>query len=103
MDEKNTKGAVSISDVEYVAKLARLEFNDEQKQKLTHDLNDILKYVDKLSQVDTENVDISISAYPMYNKLRDDEVKESMSREEVLSGAPEKDEGYIKVPTIIEE
>lgn len=94
--------AVSIKDVEYVAKLARLKFNDQEKEKFTHELNDILKYVEKLSEVDTEGVDISISAYPMYNALREDEVKPSMDRKTVLENAPDSGYGYFKVPKVIE-
>lgn len=94
--------AVSIKDVEYVAKLARLKFNDQEKEKFTHELNDILKYVEKLSEVDTEGVDISISSYPMYNALREDEVQPSMDRKTVLENAPDSGYGYFKVPKVIE-
>lgn len=94
--------AVSIKDVEHVAKLARLKFNDQEKEKFTHELNDILKYVEKLSEVDTEGVDISISSYPMYNALREDEVQPSMDRKTVLENAPDSGYGYFKVPKVIE-
>jgi aspartyl-tRNA(Asn)/glutamyl-tRNA(Gln) amidotransferase subunit C len=94
--------AVSIKDVEYVAKLARLKFNDQEKEKFTHELNDILKYVEKLSEVDTEGVDISISSYPMYNALREDEVMPSLDRKTVLENAPDSGYGYFKVPKVIE-
>jgi aspartyl-tRNA(Asn)/glutamyl-tRNA(Gln) amidotransferase subunit C len=94
--------AVTIKDVEYVAKLARLEFDDVQKEKFTHELNDILKYVEKLSEVDTDNVDISISSYPMYNALREDEEKLSLDRETILKNAPDREAGYFKVPKVID-
>lgn len=98
----NNKNGVTINDVEYVAKLARLEFDEEEKQKLTVDLNNILKYIEKLSEVDTDNVEISISGYKMYNALRDDEIKPSMNIKNIMMNAPESVDGFIKVPTIIE-
>lgn len=94
--------AVTIKDVEYVAKLARLEFDESEKEKFTHELNDILKYVEKLSEVNTDDVDISISSYPMYNALREDEEKPSLDREVVLKNAPQREAGYFKVPKVIE-
>lgn len=94
--------AVTIKDVEYVAQLARLEIREEDKERFTNELNNILKYVEKLSEVDTDNVDISIGAYPVFNALRDDEVMPSLDREEVLKNAPGKEEGYFKVPKMIE-
>ncbi|EYE87816.1 glutamyl-tRNA amidotransferase subunit C [Fervidicella metallireducens AeB] len=94
--------AVTIKDVEYVAKLARLEFNEQQMQKFTQDLNGILGYVEKLSEVDTEGVEISIHPFPMFNALREDIVRPSLDREEALLNAPEKEDNLFKVPKVIE-
>lgn len=92
---------VNIKDVEYIAKLARLEFNDEEKKKLTIELNEILKYVEKLSNVDTTGLDTDDS-YIMNNALREDEIEVSMEREVILKNAPNSKAGYIKVPKMLE-
>lgn len=94
--------AVTIKDVEYVSKLARLEFNDEEKERFTLELNNIFKYVEKLSEVDTAGIEASICSYPMYNALREDEVTPSTEREKLTKNAPESVEGYFKVPKVIE-
>ncbi|MDL1893580.1 Asp-tRNA(Asn)/Glu-tRNA(Gln) amidotransferase subunit GatC, partial [Sphingobacteriales bacterium CHB3] len=49
--------AVTLNDVEYVAKLARLSFSEDEKEQLTHQLNDILKYMEQLNSLDTTNVE----------------------------------------------
>jgi aspartyl-tRNA(Asn)/glutamyl-tRNA(Gln) amidotransferase subunit C len=92
---------MDIKDVEYVAKLARLEFNDEEKKNLVCELNRILKYVEKLSEVDTDGVEASICSYPVYNALREDEIIPSMDRDKLLKGAPDEKNGYFKVPKVI--
>lgn len=94
--------AVTIKDVEYVSKLARLEFNDEEKEIFTLELNNILKYVEKLSEVDTTGIEASICSYPMYNALREDEITPSTDREKLTDNAPSSVEGYFKVPKVIE-
>lgn len=94
--------AVSVDDVKYVAELARLEFNDEELKKLTVDLNGILGYVNKIDELDTGDVDISINPVHIENVFRDDEILESLDREKVLENAPDALEGYFKVPKVIE-
>ncbi|CCJ33863.1 MULTISPECIES: Asp-tRNA(Asn)/Glu-tRNA(Gln) amidotransferase subunit GatC [Caloramator] len=94
--------AVDKSQVDYVAKLARLEFSEEEKEKFVGDFNKILQFVEKLNEIDTENVEISISSYPMFNALREDEVKPSLSLDEVLLNAPDKENGYFRVPKVVD-
>lgn len=92
---------MDIKDVEYVAKLARLEFNDEEKKNLVCELNNIFKYIEKLSEVNTDGVGASICSYPIYNALRDDQVIPSMDRERLLEASPDEKNGYVKVPKVI--
>lgn len=93
--------SVSIKDVEYVAELARLSFNEEEKQELAEDLNQILGYVEKLGELDTENEDIIVNPYYIENKFREDEVEPSLNLEDVLKNAPDNLEEYVVVPQII--
>lgn len=94
--------SVSKKDVEYVADLARLSFNEEEKEALIQDLNNVLGYIEKLNELDTENVDIIVNPYYIENRLREDEVKPSMELNDVLKNAPDKLEEYFLVPKVIE-
>ncbi|WP_097028044.1 Asp-tRNA(Asn)/Glu-tRNA(Gln) amidotransferase subunit GatC [Clostridium peptidivorans] len=94
--------AVSKKDVEYVAELARIELTEEEKEGLLVDLNNVLNYMEKLNELDTDNTDIIVNPYYIENKFREDEVEESMNIEDVMNNAPESLEEYIKVPNVIE-
>jgi len=88
--------------VEYVARLARLEITEGEKDLYTRQLGDILDYVEMLNELDTKNVEPVFHVVPMTNVFREDEVKEGITREEALKNAPEKEKGFFKVPRIIE-
>ncbi len=93
--------SVTIKDVEHIAKLARLEFSKQEKEKFTHQLNDILKYVEKLNELDTSNVEPLSHVIELQNVFRADEVKPSVPTEDALKNAPAKTEKYFKVPKVI--
>lgn len=94
--------AVTKKDVEYVAELARLEFSEDEISKFTGDLNVILEYVNKLNELDTENVRPLQNPLPIENAFRDDDIRQSLKRDDVLMNAPESQGGYFKVPKVIE-
>lgn len=93
---------ISVEDVEYVAKLARLRLSDEEKDEFVVQLNDILTYMDKLNELDTRDVEPTSHVIPVKNVLRADEVGEFPPREPSLGNAPEREKGFYKVPRIIE-
>lgn len=95
--------AVNKKDVEYIANLARLSFNDEELENFTHELNEILSYVDKLNELDTGNVEPL--SHPVENKnvFRTDEVKPSIDREEALKNAPDRTDEFFVVPKVINQ
>jgi aspartyl-tRNA(Asn)/glutamyl-tRNA(Gln) amidotransferase subunit C len=95
--------AVTIKDVEHIAKLAKLEFTDEEKEKFTHQLNQILEYVEQMNKLDTSNVEPLSQVIELSNVFRADEVKQSISTEEALKNAPSKTEQFFKVPKVIGE
>jgi aspartyl-tRNA(Asn)/glutamyl-tRNA(Gln) amidotransferase subunit C len=92
---------VTIKDVEYIANLARLEFKEEEKEKFTEQFNKILEYIDKLNELDTENVETLYHVIDLKNVFREDEVKPSYPREEILKNAPSRTEFFFKVPKVI--
>ncbi|WP_125152874.1 Asp-tRNA(Asn)/Glu-tRNA(Gln) amidotransferase subunit GatC [Clostridium rectalis] len=94
--------SVSRRDVEYVAELARIELKEEEKEELIEDLNKVLGYMEKLNELDTEDMDIIVNPYYIENKFREDEIQQSMELDSVLENAPEKLEEYVLVPQIIE-
>ena len=93
---------ITREQVEYVAHLSRLDLSAEEKEKFRHQLDSILQYVEKLNELDTENVEPLVHAAERYNVFRKDAVGESLTRQEALSNAPQQSEGCFKVPRIIE-
>ena len=81
--------------------LAKLEFNSTEREKIKSDLNNILHFVEKLQQVDTEGVEPLIYMNEDLNVLRDDVAEKTISKEEALKNAPQKDSDYFKVPTVL--
>ncbi len=94
--------AVTREDVDTVGALARLYFTDEEKEELMDTLNNILEYFDKLSELDTEDVEPLTHILPVQNVMRDDEVKPSFDQETALKNAPKHDRGHFVIPKVIE-
>ncbi|MGE5315204.1 MAG: Asp-tRNA(Asn)/Glu-tRNA(Gln) amidotransferase subunit GatC [Acidobacteriota bacterium] len=93
--------SVTIKDVEYIAALARLEFSEEEKETLTHQMNDILKHIEKLNELDTSNVEPLSHVIELSNVFREDEAKPSLPVEEALKNAPSKTDVFFTVPKVI--
>ncbi len=89
-------------DINYVAELARLELTDDEKSRLGAQLNDILKYVDQLREVDVSGVEPTAHSVPLVNVTRPDVVRDSLSRPEALRNAPRQANGLFLVPKIVE-
>ncbi len=94
--------AVTRKDVDYIKELARLNMSEEKSQAILDDLNKIIGFVDKLGEIDTEGVPITVNPLPLVNVYREDQVEESLTPEDFLKNAPEKVETYLKVPNVIE-
>lgn len=88
--------------VAYVAELAHLKLDDAQKRQAADDLAKMIGYVDKLSELDTDGVEPMSHAFPVTNVFREDEVRESMAREQVLANAPAVKDGCFLVPKTVE-
>lgn len=89
-------------DIEKVARLARLELSGEEKETFGNQLEQILAYMEQLNRLDTTGVEPTSHAIPMDNVFREDEVKRSISREDVLEISPDQEDDHFKVPRIIE-
>ena len=93
--------AVTKKDVEKIAELARLKFTDKELENFTPQMNEILSYMDKLNELDTENVKPLSHPLEQTNVFREDAMKTSISTDEALKNAPSKDEHHFKVPKVI--
>lgn len=91
---------ITVKDVEHVAKLARLDLTEEEKEKFTKQLGDVLKYVEQMNEVDTVGVKPMAHAFDIVNVMREDKVAHEQTKEELLANAPEEENGFFKVPKI---
>ena len=91
---------ITVKDVEHVAKLARLELTEEEKEKYAGQLGDVLKYVEQMNEVDTSNVVPMAHAMDFVNVMREDAVKYEQTKEELMANAPDEEDGFFKVPKI---
>ena len=94
--------AVTINDVRTVAALARLRFSEEEERVLMGKLNGILKYTEKLNELDTEEVEPTSHVLPMVNAFRPDEAVQFPSPEVLRSIAPDRHGAHYRVPRIID-
>ena len=94
--------AISKKDVEYVARLARLQLEEEEKERFTNQLGHILDYIEQLNELDTENVAPTSHVLALKNVWRKDEVKPSLPQEEALANAPQSSEEFFLVPKVID-
>ncbi len=89
-------------DVKHVAKLANLKVKDSDLPKFEKQLNEIVGYIEKLNEVDTEGVEITSQVTGLENVTRDDKSTESLTQEEALSGSNKTHNGLFKVPAILD-
>jgi len=88
--------------VEYVAGLARIAVSDEQKEFLSGQLSKIIDYIDKLKELDTDNIEPLRTLQPRRNVLRADLKQLCALREDILNNAPSRHGDYFKIPKVIE-
>ena len=92
---------ITRDEVRHIARLANLDFTDEEYDRFTQQLNAILQYVAQLDRLDTSAIEATSHVGTGSEALRDDLVMEPIPREEALANAPEADRGYFKVPKVI--
>lgn len=89
---------ISDETIEYVGILAKLELNDEVKEKAKLDMASMLDYIDKLNELDTTDVEPMSHVFPVNNVFREDIVTNDDDRENILKNAPEEKNGMFNVP-----
>jgi len=94
---------INKEEVERICDLANLEVSEDDKEKFTEELGEILNYIEKLNELETEDVRPTAYPVPLKNVLRKDEVGASLDQKEALKNAPEKNSNQFKVPSIMSE
>ena len=93
---------LSQKEVEHIANLARLRLTDEEKKRYRQQLSAILDYFVQLRQLDTADIPPTSSVLPPRSALRADEPRPGLSREDLLSNAPDTEAGQFRVPPVLE-
>lgn len=93
---------MTTAEVEQVAHLARLALSEEEKQRLTAELNTILTYMEHLNEVATVGVEPTAHVLDLINVFRDDTVHQTLSVDDALANAPETAQHFFVVPRIVE-
>ncbi|HEX9030081.1 MAG TPA: Asp-tRNA(Asn)/Glu-tRNA(Gln) amidotransferase subunit GatC [Anaerolineales bacterium] len=94
--------ALTLEEVEHIAGLARLKLTDEEKARYREQLSAILDYAARLQSLDTGGIPPTSSVLPARTVLRADEPLPCLSREELLSNAPETTDNQFRVPPVLE-
>jgi aspartyl-tRNA(Asn)/glutamyl-tRNA(Gln) amidotransferase subunit C len=89
-------------DVAYVARLARLNLTDEETELFQKQLGDVLKYAEKLREVDVSNVEAAAHALPIFNVFREDAPRDWFTAQQALSNAPRQANGLFIVTKVVE-
>ncbi|MBO5088991.1 MAG: Asp-tRNA(Asn)/Glu-tRNA(Gln) amidotransferase subunit GatC [Lachnospiraceae bacterium] len=92
---------ITDETIEYVGILAKLELSDEEKEQAKKDMSDMLQYVSKLNELDTEGVEAMSHTFSVHNVFREDVVTNGDDRDNMLINAPEQKDGAYKVPKIL--
>ncbi len=92
---------VDHATVDKLADLAKLEFDKEGKDAIVNDLNRILTFIDKLNELDTNNLEPLVYMSDEVNILRNDEMKVEVTQKDALKNAPKHDSDYFKMPKVI--
>ncbi len=94
--------AITRTEVEHVANLARLHLTEEEAERYTKDLNAILEFAAKLNELDTSNIEPTSHATDVKNVMREDVNRPSVSREDALRNTADHEDGQFKVPAVFE-
>ncbi|GAB5417309.1 MAG: Asp-tRNA(Asn)/Glu-tRNA(Gln) amidotransferase subunit GatC [Crocinitomicaceae bacterium] len=87
--------------VDHVAHLSRLEFEGESKKAIMQDMERIVNFMEKLQEVDTDNVEPLIFMTKEINHLREDEAKDTLTQDQALKNAPKADSDYFRIPKVL--
>lgn len=94
---------IDRATVDHVARLARLDLSDAERERIVPELAKILEYAEQIQALDLDDVPPTSHAVPLSNAMRTDEVKPSLAQDEALANAPNAENGRFQVPRIVED
>ena len=94
--------SIDLKTIKHISKLSRISVDESKAEKLAEDLNSIFKFIEKLNELKTENVEPLTSVVETTLKLRADEIKSKNIREQIIKNSPQDNEDYFVVPKVIE-
>lgn len=95
--------SIDRAAVDHVARLARLDLSDEERERMRVELSQILEHAEQVQALDLDGIEPTAHSIPLENASRADEVRASLPQKAALRNAPEAEEGRFKVPRIIED
>ena len=93
---------IDLKTIKHITKLSRISVDDTKANKLAGDLNSIFDFIEKLNELNTDNVEPLTSVAETTLKLRADEVKSENIRDQILKNSPEENEDFFVVPRVVE-
>lgn len=94
---------IDRKEVEHIARLARLELSEDEKNLFTEQLAQIVDYFEKLQELDVDDIEPTCHVEEMTSRMRRDELESSLSPEDALSNAPESESNQFKVPLVVKD
>ena len=93
---------IDLKTVKHISKLSRISIDEEKANKLASDLNSIFKFIEKLNELKTDNVEPLTSIAETTLRFRDDEIKSENIREKILKNSPDENKDFFVVPKVVE-
>ncbi len=93
---------IDLKTIKHISKLSRISVDDAKADKLAVDLNSIFDFIEKLNELNTDNIEPLTSVAETTLKLRADEVKSKDIRDQILKNSPDENEDFFVVPRVVE-
>ena len=93
---------IDLKTIKHISKLSRISVDEAKADKLAGDLNSIFDFIEKLNELNTDNIEPLTSVAETTLKLRTDEVKSKNIRDQILKNSPEENEDFFVVPRVVE-
>ena len=93
---------IDLKTIKHISKLSRISVDEQKAEKLAGDLNSIFEFIEKLNELNTDNIEPLTSVAETTLKFRQDEVKSENIREQIIKNSPEDNEDFFVVPKVVE-
>ena len=94
--------SINLKTIKHISKLSRISVDEQKAEKLAGDLNSIFEFIEKLNELNTDNIEPLTSVAETTLKFREDEVKSENIREQIIKNSPEDNEDFFVVPKVVE-